>query len=50
MSKEDPRCCGTSYCIINNQGECWCGQRWDGEKMCLPNLNTKETNERTAST
>jgi len=33
---EDPRCCGTGTCIINSEGECWCGQRWDGEKMCFP--------------
>jgi hypothetical protein len=31
---EDPRCCGTGTCLINAAGECWCGQRWDGEKMC----------------
>jgi hypothetical protein len=33
---EDSRCCGTGTCIINSEGECWCGQRWDGEKMCFP--------------
>ncbi len=32
---EDLRCCGTGTCIINSEGECWCGQRWDGEKMCF---------------
>ncbi len=32
---EDIRCCGTGTCIINSDGECWCGQRWDGEKMCF---------------
>ncbi len=21
--------------MINDQGVCWCGQRWDGEKMCF---------------
>lgn len=31
---EDPRCCGSGTCIIDAQGRCWCGQRWDGEKMC----------------
>jgi hypothetical protein len=30
---EDKRCCGRGVCIINAQGICWCGQRWDGEKM-----------------
>ena len=33
---EDPRCCGTGTCIINEEGLCWCGQQWDGEKMCFP--------------
>lgn len=33
---EDERCCGTGTCIINPQGYCWCGQKWDGEKMCFP--------------
>lgn len=32
----DDRCCGSGTCIINAQGECWCGQKWDGEKMCNP--------------
>jgi hypothetical protein len=26
-------CCGSGVCIINEKGECWCGQAWDGEKM-----------------
>jgi len=33
---DDPRCCGTGTCIINAEGYCWCGQKWDGEKMCFP--------------
>lgn len=33
---EDPRCCGTGTCIINAEGYCWCGQRWNGERMCFP--------------
>lgn len=33
---EDLRCCGTGTCIINEEGICWCGQVWDGEKMCMP--------------
>jgi hypothetical protein len=36
MNEEDPRCCGTGTCIINAEGVCWCGQKWDGEKMCFP--------------
>jgi hypothetical protein len=40
---EDPRCCGTGTCIINADGTCWCGQRWDGEKMCFPKLDASLT-------
>ena len=32
---DDSRCCGTGTCLINAEGICWCGQRWDGEKMCF---------------
>lgn len=35
---DDERCCGTGTCIIDAQGCCWCGQQWDGEKMCRPAL------------
>ena len=31
---EDPRCCGSGTCIIDTEGRCWCGQLWDGQKMC----------------
>ena len=33
---DDERCCGTGTCIINAEGYCWCGQKWDGQKMCFP--------------
>jgi hypothetical protein len=33
--QEDKRCCGSGTCIINEEVVCWCGQRWDGEKMCF---------------
>lgn len=33
---DDPRCCGTGTCIINEEGYRWCGQKWDGQKMCFP--------------
>jgi len=36
---DDSRCCGTGTCLINADGDCWCGQRWDGEKMCAPALD-----------
>lgn len=38
---DDPRCCGTGTCIINSDGMCWCGQQWDGEKMCFPKTDTQ---------
>lgn len=33
---EDERCCGTGTCIINAEGLCWCGQKWNGTTMCFP--------------
>jgi hypothetical protein len=36
MDNEDPRCCGTGMCIINADGQCWCGQQWNGTSMCRP--------------
>jgi hypothetical protein len=47
MNKErdlDDRCCGSDACIINDQGVCWCGQIWDGEKMVFPKLKPLPTN------
>jgi hypothetical protein len=41
MKAPDKRCCGSGVCIINDAGECWCGQVWDGEKMAAPPLNLK---------
>jgi hypothetical protein len=38
MKTPDKRCCGSGVCIINDAGECWCGQVWDGEKMAAPSL------------
>ena len=38
MSKPDERCCGSGICIINDAGECWCGQVWNGSKMVPPSL------------
>jgi hypothetical protein len=39
---EDTRCCGTGTCLINAEGVCWCGQRWNGETMCRPNGDETE--------
>ena len=33
---EDVRCCGSGTCIINAEGFCWCGQQWNGTRMCFP--------------
>ena len=34
--QDDERCCGTGTCLINAEGYCWCGQRWNGKVMCAP--------------
>ena len=39
---EDERCCGTGTCIINPEGYCWCGQKWDGQKMSFPDPKKAE--------
>lgn len=33
---DDPRCCGSGTCIIDADGICWCGQRWDGDRLIGP--------------
>jgi len=50
MKAPDKRCCGSGVCIINDAGECWCGQVWDGEKMAAPRLATKTTPPQSEST
>lgn len=40
MSGPDKRCCGSGVCIINADGECWCGQKWDGTKMSYAPLKS----------
>ena len=39
MSGEDERCCGTGHCMINADGQCWCGQQWMAKKCA--NLSPK---------
>ena len=34
---------------INSEGECWCGQRWDGEKMCFQRPLAQGLNPNTES-
>jgi len=34
--QDTKRCCGSGACIIDAHGHCWCGQQWDGNKMCSP--------------
>jgi hypothetical protein len=41
--QEDERCCGTGTCILDAQGRCWCGQQWDGLKMCAPAPGNADT-------
>ena len=38
----DARCCGSDACVIDSEGACWCGQKWDGEKMCYPLANSSQ--------
>jgi len=33
---DDLRCCGSGTCIIDTEGRCWCGQRWDGDQLLSP--------------
>jgi hypothetical protein len=46
MKTPDKRCCGSGVCIINDAGECWCGQVWDGEKMSAPSLKLYSANDK----
>jgi hypothetical protein len=41
--QDDERCCGTGTCIIDANGLCWCGQHWDGVKMCRPAMGDSPT-------
>ena len=41
----DPRCCGSGTCIVDPAGRCWCGQQWDGEKMCNPPPESRHDTE-----
>lgn len=50
MVSPDKRCCGSGVCIINDAGECWCGQVWNGEKMAAPSLNFQSTHEESTQT
>ncbi len=43
--QDDPRCCGTGTCLINHEGVCWCGQKWDGQKMCFPTPDMEHKSE-----
>jgi hypothetical protein len=43
--QDDERCCGTGHCMIDAQGRCWCGQQWDGEKMCRPTMGVADVSK-----
>jgi hypothetical protein len=45
---EDTRCCGSGTCIINAKGYCWCGQRWDGTRMCFAEAAGSDSKEKDA--
>jgi len=47
---EDPRCCGSGTCIIDPAGRCWCGQQWDGDKMCFPGKDANITDQTDSET
>jgi len=52
LNNEDQRCCGRGVCIINEHGQCWCGQAWDGEKMITAKLvpsNLLKTKDQSSS-
>lgn len=38
LTDQDQRCCGSGVCIINQHGQCWCGQVWDGKEMVTSKL------------
>lgn len=38
----DTRCCGTGTCLINAEGLCWCGQRWNGNEMLPPDSESNQ--------
>ena len=40
---EDKRCCGSGSCIINEEGICWCGQKWEGERLVPTNLDNQKS-------
>lgn len=46
---DDRRCCGSGTCIIDTEGRCWCGQRWDGQKMCHAPLSLLQDPDPAAS-
>ena len=46
---EDTRCCGTGTCLIDAHGRCWCGQQWDGEKMCHPNQSPTSADDKASN-
>lgn len=45
---ENTRCCGSGNCLIDVHGRCWCGQQWDGEKMCDPNQSLHSADNKTS--
>ncbi|SNX28087.1 hypothetical protein SAMN06295945_0407 [Polynucleobacter meluiroseus] len=50
MTQSKVPCCGSGVCIVNDQGECWCGQVWDGSKMVAPPLRSATALDTTIET
>lgn len=38
----DTRCCGSGACILNAEGLCWCGQKWNDTKLLKPQTGENE--------
>ena len=47
---EDERCCGSGTCIINDEGSCWCGQKWNGSRMCFPEVGVDTNSAQSSGT
>ncbi len=39
---QDERCCATGTCIINAEAYCWCGPKWNSQKMGFPDRHESD--------
>lgn len=42
---DDPRCCGSGTCIIDDEGRCWCGQQWAALATDPPPVEAHDSSE-----